>query len=81
LPPVRRQIQGQSRSARSRPTPLRIDTTALAMPLGALGGIEIQPVRRTAGEPLFNSLMEQHHYLGYQQPVGPATFCYTSLTV
>ena len=27
-------------------------------------------MRRTAQEPLFNSLMEEHHYLGYEQPVG-----------
>jgi len=27
-------------------------------------------VRRTADEPLFNSLIEQHHYRGYEQPVG-----------
>ena len=27
-------------------------------------------VRRTVEEPLFNSLMEQYHYLGYEQPVG-----------
>jgi len=33
------------------------------MPLGALGPIEIQLVRRTADEPLFHSLMEQFHYL------------------
>jgi len=26
-------------------------------------------VRRTTQEPLFNSLMEEHHYLGYEQPV------------
>jgi len=30
----------------------------------------LQQVRKTADEPLFNSLMEQHHYLGYEQPVG-----------
>jgi hypothetical protein len=35
-----------------------------------MGPIEFQPVRRTAEEPLFNSLMEQYHYLGYEQPVG-----------
>jgi hypothetical protein len=40
------------------------------MPLTALGPIEIQPVRRTADEPLFNSLMEHYHYLAYEQPVG-----------
>jgi len=27
-------------------------------------------VRRTAEEPLFNALIETHHYLGYTQPVG-----------
>lgn len=70
LPPVRRHIPGQCRNTRSRPEPLLIDITPLRMPLSALGGIEIQSVRRTAGEPLFNSLMEQHHYLGYEQPVG-----------
>jgi hypothetical protein len=29
-----------------------------------------QQVRRTGGEPLFNSLTQEHHYLGYEQPVG-----------
>jgi hypothetical protein len=42
LPPVRRQIQGQCRNARTRPNPMLIDTTPLTMPLSALGGIEIQ---------------------------------------
>ena len=70
LPPVRRLIPGQCRNARLRPEPFLIDTTPLAMPLSALGGIEMQPVRRTADEPLFHSLVEQYHYLGYEQPVG-----------
>jgi hypothetical protein len=70
LPPVRRQIRGQCRTGRPRPEAVLIDTTPLAMPLGALGPLEIEPVRRTADEPLFNSLLESHHYLGYEQPVG-----------
>jgi hypothetical protein len=70
LPPVRRHIQGQRRNERLRPEPVLIDTTPLAMPLGSLGPIEIRPVRRTADEPLFNGLVEQYHYLGYEQPVG-----------
>src|SRR5712692_4916299 len=70
LPPVRRLIPGQCRTTRLRPEPFLIDTTPLAMSLSVLGGIEIQPVRRTADEPLLNSLMEQYHYLGYEQPVG-----------
>lgn len=28
------------------------------------------PVRRTDKEALFNALLEEHHYLGYTQPVG-----------
>jgi len=70
LPAVRRHIRGQRRSERLRPPALLLDTTPLAMPLAELGPIAIQPVRRTADEPLFNSLLEQYHYLGYEQPVG-----------
>jgi hypothetical protein len=70
LPPVRRHIRGQRRTGRPRPQEVLIDTTPLAMSLKELGTIEIQQVRRTADEPLFNSLMESHHYLGYEQPVG-----------
>lgn len=32
--------------------------------------MELQQVRRTADEELFNSLLEHYHYLGYEQPVG-----------
>ena len=39
-------------------------------PLSALGPLEIRQVRRTDEEPLFGSLMQAHHYLGYTQPVG-----------
>lgn len=70
LPPVRRHIRGQRRTGRPRPQAVLIDTTPLAAPLKEVGSIEIQQVRRTADEPLFNSLMESNHYLGYEQPVG-----------
>jgi Domain of unknown function (DUF4338) len=70
LPPVRRHIRGQCRTGRSRPEAVLIDTAPLAVPLSSLGPIEVHAVRRTADEPLFNSLMEQYHYLGYEQPVG-----------
>ena len=56
---MRWRIAGQRRTARPRPEAVLIDTTPLTMPLGALGPIEIQLVRRTADEPLFPSLMEQ----------------------
>jgi hypothetical protein len=55
---------------RARPQPMLIDQTPLSGALRQIQPIEIQQVRRTAEEPLFNSLIEQHHYLGYEQPVG-----------
>ena len=55
---------------RQRPEPLLIDTTPIAGPLQELRPVDIQQVRRTNDELLFNSLMEQYHYLNYQQPVG-----------
>jgi hypothetical protein len=55
---------------RERPLPPLIDKTPLSGSLGQLGPIELTQVRRTAQEPLFNSLIEHHHYLGYEQPVG-----------
>jgi len=70
LPPVRRRILGQRRTGRPRPEAVLIDTTPLKMPLGALGAIAMQLVRRTADEPLFESLLEEFHYLRYEQPVG-----------
>ena len=55
---------------RERPQPMLIDMTPLDAPLSAVRPILLQQVRKTTDEPLFNSLMEQHHYLGYEQPVG-----------
>jgi hypothetical protein len=55
---------------RARPEPVLIDTTAIEGGLRNLQPLEFEQVRRTSQEPLFNSLMEQHHYLGYEQPVG-----------
>ena len=38
--------------------------------LAALGFVDLKPVRNTKLEPLYNSLIQQHHYLGYRQIVG-----------
>lgn len=59
--------------------------------LGDLGQIEIRQVRRTGDEELVDSLIAEHHYLGYAKPVGEqlkylvtadgwpiACFCWTS---
>jgi len=55
---------------RARPEPMPVDATPIVGPLADLRPVEIEQVRRTHHEPLFNSLMEQHHYLAYEQPVG-----------
>jgi hypothetical protein len=69
LPPVR-QVSLNPFIERGRPAPVLLDTTPLSGLLSALQPIELQQVRRRGDEPLFNSLMEQYHYLGYEQPVG-----------
>jgi Domain of unknown function (DUF4338) len=68
--PAVRQVPLNPLVRRQRPQPLRIDMTPLAGPLCQIQPIELRQVRRTTEEPLFNSLIEQHHYLGYEQPVG-----------
>jgi hypothetical protein len=55
---------------RVRPEPVSVDATPILGPLGDLRPVVIEQVRRTDHERLFNSLMEQHHYLAYEQPVG-----------
>jgi hypothetical protein len=55
---------------RARPEPVPVDTTPILGTLAELRPVEIEQVRRTDRERLFNSLMEQHHYLAYEQPVG-----------
>jgi hypothetical protein len=69
LPPVR-QISPNPFVRRVPPAPVLIDQTPLTGALGEVKPIAIQQVRRTAHEPLFNGLIEHHHYLGYEQPVG-----------
>jgi len=68
--PAVRQISPNPLVRRDRPPAMLVDQTPVAYPLKLLQPIEIEQVRRTADEPLFNSLIEHHHYLGYEQPVG-----------
>jgi Domain of unknown function (DUF4338) len=69
LPPVS-YVRHNPLARRSRPAPRLIDRTPIEEELCDLGPVEFQLVRRTADEPLFNSLLEQHHYLRYEQGVG-----------
>src|SRR5258706_2129361 len=69
LPPVS-YVRHNPLAHRIRPEPVSIDTTPIEDRLHNLQPLAFEQVRRTGKERLFNSLMEQHHYLGYEQPGG-----------
>jgi hypothetical protein len=55
---------------RRKPVKIEVDTTPIQCPINELFPIHLTQVRRTRLEKLFNSLISEHHYLGYTQPVG-----------
>lgn len=69
LPPVKRLVRNRL-AQRERPEPVIPDNRPVCGSLSDLQPLEFVQVRRTAEESFFNSLMEQYHYLGYEQPVG-----------
>ena len=69
LPPVR-QVPPNPLAKRRRPDPVEIDRTPIRSTLKGLGPLTVRQVRRTDDEPILGGLIEQHHYLGYTQPVG-----------
>jgi len=69
LPPVRHRPPNPLARRRS-PQAVEIDRSPLCGPLAELGPLAFKQVRRTEHEPLFDGLIETHHYLGYTQPVG-----------
>ncbi len=68
LPPAR----WVSKHPPARPNPTLVDVPAIPLvaPLSEIRPVQIRQVRRTPDEGLVNSLVKQHHYLGYVQPVG-----------
>lgn len=69
LPPVRCRPPNPLVSRR-RPAAVEIDQAPVRGQLVDLGPLTFLQVRRRSEEPLFNCLIEGHHYLGYTQPVG-----------
>ena len=67
LPPTRCRF---ARNCTNRPELIAADNRPVRGSLRELLPLDFQQVRRTAQEPLFDSLVEQYHYLRYQQPVG-----------
>src|SRR5712691_7370849 len=69
LPPVKRVVRNRI-AERKKPEPVIPDNRPVHGPLHSITPLEFVQVRRTPEEALFNSLVEQYHYLGYEQPVG-----------
>jgi Druantia protein DruA len=57
-------------AVRRRPGSIELECTPISGKLRELGALQFRQVRRTGEERCFNGLLEQHHYLGYSQPVG-----------
>jgi len=69
LPP-KKQNPANPLAKRKKPPIVETDTTPLNCRLNNIVPLKFVQVRRSEREKLFNSLIEQHHYLGYSQPVG-----------
>ena len=53
-----------------KPATVKVDQTPIESKLSDLRPIELLQVRKTPLEKLYNSLIEQYHYLRYTRPVG-----------
>lgn len=70
LPP-RKRVTNNPLLNRKTPEVVRIDQTPIECSLKDVRqGIKLGSVRKTKLERLYNSLIHEHHYLGYTQPVG-----------
>jgi len=70
LPPMKKIPFKNPFLDRSPPEKIEIDLSPIERPLRDLFPISIRQVRRSPLDKLCNSLIEEHHYLGYSQPVG-----------
>jgi len=70
LPPMKKVPFKNPLLHRSPPKKIEIVQNPIEKPLRELFPISIRQVRRSPLEKLCNSLIEEHHYLRYSQPVG-----------
>ncbi len=68
LPPRKTYCRNELRNKNIQIIP--VDESPIAGELADFPHVAISLVRHTALEPLYNSLVHQHHYLGYRQIVG-----------
>jgi hypothetical protein len=55
---------------RRKPECIDVDQSSMQVKLSDVHPFEFRQVHRTPDEKIFNSLIEQYHYLGYSHPVG-----------
>ncbi len=69
--PDRKKAPRKHPGRRRRPaTDILVDRSPMCGTLKELGPLTLRQVRRRGEEPLFDGLIESHHYLGYANPVG-----------
>ena len=68
--PLRKCTPNNPLSNRKQPQKIEIDQTSIYTSLSTIRPLEIRQVRGTSFEKLFNSLINQYHYLKYCHPVG-----------
>jgi len=69
LPP-RKRITNNPFLNRKPPELVKVDQSPIVCKIGDIQPIELRSIRKSEYERLYNSLIHQHHYLGYAQPVG-----------
>ena len=68
--PLKRVYPQNPLAKRGSPPLVKVDRAPLCLRLKEVTPLKFVQVRRTKKEALFNSLLQEHHYLGYTQPVG-----------
>lgn len=69
LPP-RLKVNNNSLRRKRIPAAIEVGKKPITIPVRGLTPIELRQVRRSPEENLYNSLIQQYHYLGYSLPVG-----------
>jgi hypothetical protein len=68
--PARRYLPNNPLVNRKTPPKLALDQSILSEKISLIRPITIRQVRYTNEEPVYNSIIAHHHYLGYVHPVG-----------
>jgi len=68
--PARKRIPNNPFLNRKKPAKIDIDKTLIETNLKLIQPLNIQQVRKTTKEKIYNGLISEYHYLGYTHPVG-----------